>query len=124
MRRHVSHGRAIFESHDARERNKMFKIENLVGLLQRSAEAMKHAAQFSGIRSHDFERVLPGIALMNDDVQAEFHREIELLLKQTRLFRLVGAIVNLCFQLLFSFGLQRVRETCTCFSFATFALGK
>ena len=33
---------------------------------------------------------------MDDDVEPEFNRKIELLFKQTGLLRLIGAIVNAC----------------------------
>ena len=68
--------------------------QNLIGLLDCSAETMKDASQFSRVGPHDFEGIVPCIALMDDDVEPEFHGKIELLLKQTSLLRLIGAIMN------------------------------
>ena len=47
---------------------------------------------------------------MNDNVQPELDREIELLLEQTGLFRFVGAVVNVGFDFFFRRALQRLRE--------------
>src|ERR1700686_4066006 len=88
----------------------MTKIDNFIRLFERTAEAMKHAAQFSRIRAHDFECVVPRIALMNHEIEAEFKGEIELLLKETCLSRLVGAILDARFDFLFSFALEGARK--------------
>ena len=63
--RDFSHGRAVFESDNSSERNEVVKIENFICLIERAAEAMKNAAQFARVWLHDFERVLPGVALMD-----------------------------------------------------------
>src|SRR5919106_1249107 len=42
LRRHVTHVRSVFESHNASERNQIIKIENFVCLFERAAEAMEH----------------------------------------------------------------------------------
>src|SRR5436190_21292356 len=91
---HLPHAGTVLESHDPGERDQVIKIENLIGLLDCAAETMKDAAQFSRVWAHDFERVVPGIALMDNDVESEFHSKVELLFKQTGLFRLVGAVVS------------------------------
>ena len=74
--------------------------------------------------AHHLERVVPGIALMNHDVQFQLDREIELLLKQARLFALERAVVDAAFDLVVRFGLERVEITCVLFSRATVALGR
>ncbi len=78
---------------------------------------MENAAQLSRVRPHDFERIVPRVALMNDDVQPELHGEIELLLEQTGLFRFVGAIVDFRFHLLVGRGLKRLDENLRCLAF-------
>ena len=45
---------------------------------------------------------------MNDDIQAELRREIELLLKQTGLFRFVRAVVDIGFDFFFRETLERL----------------
>jgi hypothetical protein len=57
------------------------KIENFIRLIDRATEAMKHATQFAGIWLHNFQRVLPGVALMDHWVEPQFHSKVELLLK-------------------------------------------
>ena len=81
LRRDIAHGSAVFESYDPGERDEVAKIDNGIRLFQGTAEAVKDAAQFSGVRFHDLERVVPGITLMNDNVQPQLRGEIELLLK-------------------------------------------
>src|SRR5450759_4232772 len=71
---------------------------------------MKNAAQFFGIRSHHRERIVPRIALVNDNIEPKIDSEIELLLKETRLSRLVSAVLDARFDLLFGLALQRARE--------------
>src|SRR5207248_2742204 len=90
--RHFAHCGAVLECDDAGERNEMIETQHFIRLFERAAKAMKDAAQLVGIRFHDLERVVPSVALMNHYIEPEFHREIELLLKQTRLARLVGAV--------------------------------
>ena len=80
----------------------MIEVKNFVRLFERSAEAMKDAAQFSGVRLHDFERVVPRVALVDDHIEVKLDRQIELFLKKIDLFRFVSAIFNAGFQLLFS----------------------
>src|SRR4030095_16712641 len=63
-----SHSRAVFESDNSSERNEMIEIENFICLIKCAAEAMKNAAHFSGVRPHDFKRVLPRVALMDHHV--------------------------------------------------------
>src|SRR5205807_7458625 len=92
--RHFPDVRAVLERYDAGERNQMIELEDLIRLFERSAKAMEDAAHFTGGRPHDVERVLPGVPLMNDYVQSQFDCEIELLFKQTRLFRFVSAVVD------------------------------
>ena len=42
---------------------------------------MKDAAQLTGIRAQQFQRVLPRVALMNHNVEPKLDGQIELLLK-------------------------------------------
>ena len=95
LRGHLSHGQAVLESYDPGERDEVVEVDNGIRLLQRAAEAVKDAAHLSRVRFHDLQRVIPGVALMNDDIQPELRGEIELLFKQTGLFRFVGAVVDL-----------------------------
>src|SRR5438477_6670492 len=79
--RDFSHGRAVFESDNSRERNEVVKIENFVRLIERAAKTMKNATQLAGVRLHDLQRLLPGVALMDYCVEPQLHGEIQLLLK-------------------------------------------
>ena len=88
----------------------MIESQHFVRLFQCSAKAMKDAAQLVRIWLHHLERVVPGVALMNHHIEPQLHRQIELLLKQTRLARFVGAIVNTRFDFFLGFALQRPRE--------------
>src|SRR6266536_706410 len=88
----------------------MIEVKNFVRLFERSAEAMKDAAQFSGVRLHNLERVIPRVALVNDYVKLKLDRQIELFLKKIGLFRFVSAIFNARFQLFFSSALQRAKH--------------
>src|SRR5207247_3293570 len=108
--RDLSDRRAVFESDNSREGNKMVTIENFIRLLERAAETMEDTAQFSRVRFHDLKRVIPGVALMDNNVKPEFDGEIELLLKETCLSRLIGAILDARFDFFFSFALQGARE--------------
>src|ERR1043165_2549062 len=85
-RRDFPHRSAIFKSHNSRERNEMIKIENFVCLIHRATETMKNPAQFAGIWLHDFQRVFPGVPLVNHYIETQLYREVELLLKKARLF--------------------------------------
>ena len=84
----------------------MTERDNLLRFFLRAAEAVEHAAHFAPIFAHDLEGVAPGIALMDDDVEPEFDREVELLLKQTRLLALERAVVDFALDSVVSFGLQ------------------
>src|SRR6266566_518369 len=79
--RDFSHGCAVFESNNSSERNEVIKIENFICLLERAAEAMKNAARFPRVWLHKFERIFPGVALMDHCVEPQLHGEVELLLK-------------------------------------------
>ena len=59
----------------------MIEIDYLICLVEGAAKAMKHAPHLVGVRPHHLECVLPGVALMNNDIEPELDREIELLLK-------------------------------------------
>src|SRR5947208_3445771 len=75
------HGCPVFESNNSSERNEVVKIENFIRLIERATEAMKHAAQFAGVWLHNFQCVLPRVALMDHCVEPQFHSKVELLLK-------------------------------------------
>src|SRR5436309_7517694 len=79
--RDFSHGCTVFESDNPSERDEVVKIENFVRLIERAAKTMKNAAQFARVWLHDFECVLPGVALVDHCVEPQLHREVELLLK-------------------------------------------
>jgi len=59
----------------------MIERDHLFGLFARAAETMKNPTQFIRVRLHDLERIGPGIALMDDHVESQLHRQIQLLLK-------------------------------------------
>ena len=67
----------------------------------------KTPAHSAAVIAHDFESIGPGIALMNDDIQLELDRKIELLLKEARLFALERAIVNSALDLVVRLRLER-----------------
>ncbi len=81
LRCDFSRGRAVFESDNSRERNEVVKAENFVRLIQCASETMKNAAQLARVWLHDFQRVLPGVALMDHCVEPKLNSEVELLLK-------------------------------------------
>src|SRR5205085_3249029 len=109
---------------DAGEGNEMAEGEDFIGLRASAAEAMEYAAQFSGISAHDFEGVVPGVALMYDDVEAELGGEIELLLEETGLFRFVSAVVNAGFDFFFGRALQCAGEDLRFLFFGRFDAGQ
>src|SRR5436853_1754728 len=110
---------SVFEGHDSGERNEMAEAENFVGLVERAAETMKHSADLASVIAQDRQRIVPSVALMNYDVHSQFHREIEKLLEQLRLFGFVSAVLNRRFDLFFSLALERV-ENLNVFSFLNF----
>ena len=71
---------------------------------------MKNPAQFPGIRPHDFQRIVPRVALMDNDIKPKLGRQFELLLKQTRLFGFISAVVDFGLDLLFRRRLKRLHE--------------
>src|SRR6266566_4071834 len=95
--RDLSYRYAVFESDNSRERNEVVEIENFIRLIERTAEAMKNTPHLAGIRAQDFQRILPRIALVNDDIKSKLDCQIQLLLEQTRLFRFVRTVANLRF---------------------------
>src|SRR5205807_6389881 len=105
--RDISHGCAVLESDNPREGNEMVKTDNFIRLLDCATETVENAAQFSGVRLHEFESIVPRVALMDDDVQSEFHGQIELLFEQACLFRFVSAVVNALFDFFFGRILKR-----------------
>src|SRR5947207_1029550 len=88
----------------------MPKRNDFFGLLLRPAETMENSAHFPPVIAHDLERVFPRIALMNDNVQPQLDSQIELLLKQTGLFAFQRSVVDLAFDFLLRFALQRARK--------------
>ena len=81
LRRDLAHVRAVFESHDPGERNQMTERDNFIGLFRVPPKQWKTPRTLPAVVAHDFESIVPGIALMNDDIQPELDREIELLLE-------------------------------------------
>ena len=71
----------VLEGDDAGEGDEVAEFEELRGFGGRFAEAVKDGAQFAGVVAEGFEGVIPGVALVDDDVQAKFDGEIELLLE-------------------------------------------
>ena len=88
----------------------MTECDHFLGLLLRPAETMKNTAHPPSVFTHDLERLVPGIALMNDDVQLQLDREIELLLKQARLFALERAVVDFALDFVVRLRLERARD--------------
>ncbi len=85
----------------------MPECDDFLGLIPRAAEAMENAAHGAAVFAHDLEGIGPGIALVNDDIQLELDRKIELLLKEARLFALERAIVNSTLDLVVRLRLER-----------------
>ena len=110
LRGDIANGDAVLEGHDAGERNEMPHGEHFPRIIFSPAEAVKDAAQFAAVRAHHFQGVLPRIALMNHDIEAELDCEIELLLEEAGLSRLVGAIVDPGLDFLLRLALQCARE--------------
>src|SRR6266566_7844663 len=79
--RDFSHGCAVFESDNSGERNEMVKAKNFIRLIERAAEAMKNATQFARVRLDDSQRLVPGVPLMDHNIEPQLHGKIELLLK-------------------------------------------
>src|SRR5260370_9366310 len=72
---------AVFKGDDSGKRNEMPEIDDFVGLIEPAAKTMKDAADLPAIISHNLERIIPGVALMNHNIEAQRHGEIEQLLK-------------------------------------------
>src|SRR5437016_1136553 len=72
---------AVFKGDDSGKRNEMPEIDDFVGLIERAAKTMKDAADLPAIVSQNLERIIPGVALMNHNVEAQRRGEIEQLLK-------------------------------------------
>src|SRR6266581_5967369 len=73
--RHLSsdfaHLFSVFERDDSGEGNEMTEIENFVRLIERAAKTMKDAADLPAIVSQNLERIVPGVALMNYDIELQ-----------------------------------------------------
>lgn len=72
----------------------MILREEFARLSEAFAEAVEDRPQLSGIRRENGQRVLPRIAFVDDDVQTEFDREVELLLEDRGLSSLDRPGVN------------------------------
>src|SRR5882724_9112570 len=81
LRGDIANLSTVFEGDDSGKRNEMPEIDDFVRLIERSAKTMKDAADLPAIISQNLERVLPGVALMDDNIEAQRHGEIEQLLK-------------------------------------------
>ena len=79
---HVARGfgddAGVFEGGDAGEGNKVTSVEQGPRLIERAGVAVKNAAQTAAIGHDDGAEVIPAFAIVQDDVQAELHGEIEL----------------------------------------------
>src|SRR5262249_17972040 len=62
---------SVLERDNAGEGNEVAEAENLVRLFECAAETMEHAAQLAAVIAQNLERVGPGVALMNDNVQSQ-----------------------------------------------------
>ena len=102
----IPHKCCIFECDDAGEGNKVAERKNLSSLIRRVAEAMEHTPKTACVGLQNIHRVIPRIALVDDDVEAEFRRKVELGREGLRLCGLVGAIHNRRLSVIRSFRLQ------------------
>src|SRR6266404_3363600 len=68
---------SVLERDNSGERHEVAEIENFVRLFERTAEAMKHAAELSPVVAQNFERIVPRVALMNDHVHSQLDCEIQ-----------------------------------------------
>src|SRR5215469_4029838 len=69
------------ERYDSSERNEMAKIENFIRLIEGAAKTVKNTADLAAVIAQNFQGVVPSVALMHYDVEAQFDREIEQLLE-------------------------------------------
>src|SRR6266446_2581427 len=81
LRGDIANLSTVFEGDDSGKRNEMPEIDDFVRLIERPAKTMKDAADLPAIISQNLERVLPGVALMDHNIEAQRHGEIEQLLK-------------------------------------------
>src|SRR5467141_2196914 len=70
LRGDFAHLFAVLERDDSGKGNKMAEIENLVRLIKCAAETMKDAADLPAVIAQKFESIIPGVALMNDDIES------------------------------------------------------
>lgn len=76
---------SILEGDDASEGYAKAKIDEQAGLFIISTKAVINSVQFAAVRPQDGEGVIPGISLMDDNVEMTFEGEFKLLLKEERL---------------------------------------
>src|SRR5260370_5278787 len=61
---------AVLIGDDSGKRNEVPEIDDFVRLIERAAKTMKDAADLPAIISQNLERIIPGIALMNHDIES------------------------------------------------------
>ena len=57
------------------------ETDHFLRLFVAAAKAMKDTANFSGVRFHHFQAIIPRVTLMNNDIEPQLDREIKLLLE-------------------------------------------
>ena len=55
----------------------MAETKNFVRLFKCAAETMKHAAYLPAVIAQDRQRLVPGVALMNDNIHAQLDRKVD-----------------------------------------------
>ena len=103
----IPHNLRIFKCDDPGEGNKVPEIEDFARLLRQISETMEDPTQFSGVGGQDLERIIPGISLVDDDVEPELCRQIKLGGERFGLGSLVGTINDDCLGILCHLSLQR-----------------
>src|SRR5713101_2377454 len=68
---------AVFKGDDSGKRNEMPEIDDFVRLIERAAKTMKDAADLPAIISQNLERIIPGAALMDNNVHPQLDGKIE-----------------------------------------------
>ena len=84
---------AVLERDNAGEADKRADFQNAAHPFRVFAKAMENAADFAGERLELRERVVKGIALVDDAVQSGFDGDFDLLLENVRLPLFVTRVI-------------------------------
>ena len=75
----------VFKSYDPCERDGVAHVDQLLRLGEGPRKAVKDCLKASCVRLESGDGIFPAISLVNDDIEAELSRKIQLLLKKNRL---------------------------------------